>query len=88
MIIIPPIDFMLDAVRSLAHKCSNEKEAFMKSYATRKRAENAMQEAGFVWTNPGIMGAAGWRRGHSYAWIEEDWCRRHCKMRFFVHARG
>lgn len=60
----------------------------MFSFATEKKAEGFLNEKGFSYAKPGIMGAAGWRNGAAYAWIEHDWCRRKCGMRHFVHIRG
>jgi hypothetical protein len=57
-------------------------------YATRERAAKALIEAGFSPHRADIMGAAEFRRPGGYAWIEHDWSRKHCKMRYFVYARG
>lgn len=58
-------------------------------YATRERAAKALIEAGFSPHRADIMGAAEFRGPKGgYAWIEHDWSRKHCKMRYFVYARG
>ena len=60
----------------------------MKSYATHARAEAALNDAGFAAERQPVMGSAPYRKGHAYAWIEHEWCRQHCAMRYFVNIRG
>lgn len=61
----------------------------MQTYATRNRAVKALEALGFSYERPLIMGAASFRReGGGYAWIEHEWSRKHCTMRYVPYARG
>lgn len=58
------------------------------TYATKAKAIAAVEAKGFTLSRPDMMGAAGWRMGSAYAWISEDWSRKHGKYRFTTHTAG
>lgn len=58
------------------------------TYATKAKAIAALERKGFVPHKTMGGGMAGFHKGSAYAWITEDWSRKHGKYRFFAHMAG
>lgn len=58
------------------------------TYATKDKANAAIEAKGFKFVLPAIMGAACWVNGSAYAWVSEVWSPKHQKYRYQVHTAG